>query len=368
MFPFSDSKSDTYPVLTVYLRKGPSLSAQLTDVLKPVKELIPDLGHDAAMSLRADIDRLGALRDRLDGESAPAVGIFACDGEGWFHLERLAVATDDQAVVGPYPYLRPWRAAYERPRTLVAVVDKRHSWIYAIDQGASELIGELSAEENVKKNYGGWQGYAERNVRGHADELARRHFQNTAAALGDVHKAAAAVHLAVGGHRSDVDEFVAVLHPYLQHLHIGTFVVDPRTATASTVAAAVEPLVDAERKRAEFATVDHLLDLAHQGNRAVLGLADSIAAVNVRAVRELVVSGPYAKSGAVCDACGWLARNGASCPACGAETRETADIVAELIEATIRDGGNAVQLTVASQLDAHGLGAELRFPLPASLT
>ncbi|MDH3249404.1 MAG: hypothetical protein OEQ47_10600 [Acidimicrobiia bacterium] len=359
--------SDTYPVLSVYLHKGPSLSAQLTDVLKPIKEQMADMEHDAAMSLRRDIDRICALKDRLDLETAPAVGIVACDGEGWFHMTSLPAAVDDQAVVGPKPYVRPLRASRPLPRTVAVVVDRRRAWVYDIDQGSTTLAHEITEDEVLKKNYGGWQGYAERTVRGHADVVARRHYQETAEAIFGLHKANPATYLAVGGHQADTDEFIATLHPYLRNLQIGSFVVDPRTATPSTIRAAVEPMVREADRASQLADIDRLLDQAHQGPRAVLGLAPCLVAANVRAVHELIVAGTFTKSGTVCDHCGWLARTGEICDACGQNTRAVDDLVAEIIETVLRDGGAARQVEVASRLDADGLGAALRFGLPESV-
>jgi peptide chain release factor subunit 1 len=118
----------------------------------------------------------------------------------------------------------------------------------------------------------------------------------------------------------------------------------------------------------ETGRVRDLLDTAGAGGAAVLGLSDVLKAANARAIDRLIVAGSYAKEGAVCDGCGWLSRNGSECPVCGSQTRRTDDVVDEIIEATIGESGDVLQVSIASPLDQQAIGAVLRFPLPDGMT
>ncbi len=99
----------------------------------------------------------------------------------------------------------------------------------------------------------------------------------------------------------------------------------------------------------------------------MLGISEVLAAANAKAIDRLIVSGRFAKEGTVCDACGFLARNGTTCPVCGSTTRKTEDLIADLIESTLADRGNVLQVSVASALDGKAIGAMLRFPVPSGL-
>ncbi len=361
---FSSSK---FPVLSVYLNRTDnpaSISPRLTDILKPIREMASDLDHAAAMSLREDIEAVQGLREKLELDPSPAAAIFACGGEGFFHHEPLGAPARDVAITGPTPYLRPLRAARDTARSAVAVVDRRTARIYMMNGQGTTLEHEIVESEELKSNYGGWHGYEERSARAHADRVASRHFRAAAEALFDIHKNKPIKYLMVGGHREHTDDFVATLHPYLRNLHVGNFSVDPRTLTTRTVTELAAPLERAAIDEQETALVNALLDRAGSGKPTAMGIAEVIAAANVRAIDTLVVSGPFIKAGTVCDACGWLTRIADECPACGTATRPTPDIVAELIEASLRDGGSVRQVTMASRLDADGVGASLRFPLP----
>ena len=362
--------SPKFPVLSVYLNRTDnpaSISPRLTDLLKPIRESASGLDHAAAMSLRDDIDAVLGLREKLELDPAPAAAIFACGGEGFFHHEQLSTSSRDVAMLGPSPYVRPLRASRDAARSAVAIVDRRTSRIFIMNGKGTTLEQEIVESEELKANYGGWHGYEERSARSHADRVASRHFRVTAEAIFNIHKEKPIDFLMVGGHQEHVDDFVSTLHPYLQHLHAGNFTVDPRTLTARTVTDLAAPLEKQARDAQESDLVTALLDRAGAGRPTAMGISDCIAAANVRAIDKLVVSGPFVKAGAVCDACGWLARDGAECVACGAPTRQTSDIVAELIEAALRDGGTVRQVMVASRLDAEGVGASLRFPVPVGV-
>lgn len=66
----------------------------------------------------------------------------------------------------------------------------------------------------------------------------------------------------------------------------------------------------------------------------------------------------------VCDACGWLGLDGKSCPVCGEATRSTPDVIDELIEVTIDEGGAVEHVFAHTPLETHKVGALLRFPTP----
>lgn len=357
MFSFALSSSDTYPVLSVYLHKGPALGAQLTDVLKAIKE--QDFDHAQEMSLRADIQRISDLP--LHRETAPAIAIFACDGEGWFHMERLHRSTQDFASVGKRAYLRPLRTLPRSTRTLAAVVETQTATLWTVEAGAIAKAQDIEVDETVKKNYGGWQGYSERKARGHADELTRRHYRDTAEALMAMHKEDPFDYLAIGGHRTDTHEFVTSLHPYLGHLVIGEFVVDPHTLTPTDVLEAVSEAEAATERARRVAMVESIESARSAAKKGALGLSEVIDAVNVSAVQSLVVAAGPSMFGFVCDECGWMSVIGGECQACGNEPTRVADIIDDVIEAVIRDGGDVEGILPDTVLDEHVVGALLRF-------
>jgi hypothetical protein len=68
--------------------------------------------------------------------------------------------------------------------------------------------------------------------------------------------------------------------------------------------------------------------------------------------------------GVVCDESGWLARSGGTCPLCGKITRSTPNVIDELVQAVVDEGGSIRQVRAQTQLSDALAAAELRFPLP----
>ncbi len=365
-------QSSTFPVLSVYLAHSvgsTSASARLSDLLKPIKEIEEsgELGHEATMSLRSDLKAVHGLADRIDAEPAPGVAVFASHGAGLLEYLPVSGSVWDVAMVGPRPYLRPLRALSSPLHTCVVVTDRRRAAIYLKHGTEIQPRIDVAAEAGHKENYGGFQGYEEHGARNYAEELTTRLYKEVAEQLFRLHKEERFDLLVVGGHQESVEAVLRYLHPYLRSVYGGSFVIDPHTMTDVIVREKAEQVEAAVASSRERAAVEELLEAAGSGNRAVLGIAEVLKAANAKAIDRLVVTGRYAKSGTVCDTCGWLARNSDACTACGAAGRPTNDLIAELMEATLAEGGEVLQVSHASQLDAQGVGARLRFQLPDGL-
>jgi hypothetical protein len=355
------------PIVSLYLSApaGSNASARLGDLLRPVRELAENHGlpHDDAMSLRSAVKALLGMAPRLEVDPAPAVAVFAADG--MVEYRQVDGSVWDVAMVGSAPYLRPLRVIPDPPRTGVAVTDRRRAEIFIKVGTTIQLVDRIEEAPGHKANYGGWHGLDEHRARNAAEEIARRHYELVAGRLFDLHKEDPLTWVTVGGHQEQVDEFVPHLHTYVKELLIDTFVVDPHTVTAPMVRERVELLERTTRQRDEVALVDQFLGSAGAGAPRARGLGEVLAAVNLKAVADLLVAGTFTREGAVCP-CGWLGRIGDECRVCGGSPQRRDDIVAEAIERVLADGGVVRQLTAASPIDAMGVAATLRFPFPVS--
>ena len=66
----------------------------------------------------------------------------------------------------------------------------------------------------------------------------------------------------------------------------------------------------------------------------------------------------------ICDHDRWLALAGQTCPLCECPVRRAPDIVDELIEVVIDEGGSIKHVGADTVLKEHLVAASLRFPLP----
>jgi len=366
--------NSTFPVLSVYVnrvgtpRDRTSTGARLSELLRPVREVAEGggLSHDAAMSLRSDVKTVQNLADRIDADPA-SVAVFSCHGADWFHYVPVSRPVWDVARIGNRAYLRPLRVAEQEFRSAVVIFDPRRSVLYVKSGAVFTEAGEVIEESVRKSNYGGFAGYEERGVRSHADAVVQRHFKETADLVFRNFQSEGFDFLFLGGHQDSIDEGAKLLHPYVQERVAGSFVIDTHTMTPALVKEQLIVLEQAAVADREADRVRELLDTAGAGGPAVLGISDVLAAVNARAINRLIVSGRFTKEGTVCEGCGWLARNGTNCPVCGSVTRPTDDLVDEIIETTIGESGEVLQVSIASALDRQAIGALLRFPLPAGM-
>ena len=135
-------ESSDFPVLSVYLNRHPehaSARPALCDLLKPLRD-VPDLDHDAQMSLRTDLESIVGQVERIDAGKAPAVAVFACQGDGMFEFLPLQTRVWDVAKMSDRPYLRPLRAIKPTGVVAVVVIDRRHAWLYRWEEAAIGLI------------------------------------------------------------------------------------------------------------------------------------------------------------------------------------------------------------------------------------
>jgi hypothetical protein len=70
-------------------------------------------------------------------------------------------------------------------------------------------------------------------------------------------------------------------------------------------------------------------------------------------------------AGVVCPRDGWLGESGNRCPICGTTTRHACDIIDELVERVVDEGGSVEQVDIDTELAPKLVGAVLRFPLPS---
>ena len=354
-------ESSDYPVLSVYLNRHPehaSARPALCDLIKPLRD-VPDLDHDAQMSLRADLESIAGLAERIDAGKAPAVAVFACQGDGLFELIPLRARVWDTAQLSDRPYLRPLRAIQPTGTAAVVVIDRRHAWLYRWEETGVGLIEAIDATEEHKGNYGGFSGYEERGARSHAEAIEQRHFRQVAERLFEHHRDAPFDSVVVGGHEEMFERFLSALHPYLSERVIGTFVVDPHTMTESGIGDRVEALLRDSQVEGEETIAARVTETAGIGGRAVLGLPQVLEAVSAGAVDHIVVAGRFTKDGVMCPTCGRLERNGRDCSAWGSAVVRTDDVVDVAMESVLRTGGRADQISVSSLLDRDGMGARL---------
>jgi hypothetical protein len=359
------------PVVSVYLAVHPGPDARRTlrtkadSLLHRVRSLAGDgsLDHDARMSLRADIERIERIA-RTEVQGRGALAIFACSGAGVLELVRLPRPVRDRIMVDATPWIGPMLAVLDQYRRGCAVVvDRESAHVWELYLGELRDGGRLERRARSAA-HAGRHGLAEGRARNKTDELSRRHFRELAEALDLLFRADRYDVLVVGGHEHELPGFLDFLPRTLLERVAGTFAIDPHSATAATVRPRAEAILDRHELDEQQRSVGEVMQAVARGGLAVAGLEPCLWAGSVAAVRALLVQDGAVAPGVVCDACGWFATSGDACQLCGRPTRTTPDVIDELVEAVIDEGGSIQHVRADTELRAHLTAAWLRFALP----
>ena len=361
----ADLRSPGGALISLYAgRPSPGgFAALLSDLLKPIRERSLQLDRLIQKSVRNDVEQIRDLADELELDSAPGYAVFASSLDGTFVVEPLSHQVADVSTIGPRPYMRPLRASPRALRSGVIIADSILARTFIAMEGIVDEVKAPMAADIGSRTWGGFSGYDEHTVRSRAEELTARLWRDAGERLLERHLRQPFDYVAVGGHEEAVEEIARALHPYLARLPRETFNVNAQTIGLPALRAEVSAMDREMRRHRQGALAGRVCDTAWSGGNALLGLGDAIEAANAQAIDTLVVAGPFTRPGVICDSCGHLARGGETCPVCGAGLFPVDDVVGALMESAVTAGGLVSQISVATPLDSHGVGALTRFPV-----
>ena len=362
-------EGDGLPVTSLYARIEPGanhreLRTRVSSLLDEIRPLAKDatVEHECRISVREDITR---IRDRLAEEQwhPGAIAIFACSGHGLYEEIALPLPVRDRVIVDATPFSLPMLAVLEEyDRSCVVVVDEASARLWELYQDEMQELAEVSDPKLRKANYAA--GLAEDRVSNKAGELRKRHYRHVTDMLGELLVTRGFDLLIVGGHEYEVPDFVEQLPRDLRSRVAGTFTIDLATMPLAELRSSATAIIDRYELGRDQQLVAETLERSATGDLAALGLPDCLWAGTVRAIQTLLVQDGAQAPGVVCDDSRWLALSGATCPQCGQATRLTPDVIDDLVQAVVDEGGSVRHVRAETKLSDFLTAAELRFPLP----
>ncbi len=358
-------QGDGMPVVSLYVPIDPGISqsdvhSRVTSLVDQIDGLAKDrdLQHESRLSLRGDIER---IRERMSEEvwQPKGIAVFSCSGRGLYEEVPLPRALRSRIVVDEAAFVHPMLAVLdEYRRCCVVVVDKE--WARAW-----ELYGDEMRElTRFKDRLGKFDNYAGGDADRIRNELSKRHYRRVVQVLDELFRTQPYDLLIVGGHDFEIPAFVEFLPRDLRDRLAGSFSIDPPTATAAEVRAGADSVLQRYQSDQEQKAVAEILDRAAAGGLAAVGVPACLWAGSVAAIQTLLVQAGVTTAGVVCDDSGWMALAGDTCPVCGKATRHTPDVIDELVQAVIDEGGSIEHVEGDTPLKEHAVAAALRFPLP----
>jgi len=362
-------KGDGLPVLSMYTQVPIDARIRTWSLLSHVDsqlhELRPTgedstLGHDAMMSIRGDIERI--QDEAQEKRWAPgAVAFFSCSGRGFFEAVQLPRSVRDRLMVDENPWVRPMLAVLdEYHRSCVAVVDREIARIFELFQGEMRETARIRRSRDPVTRSGDPDKKDQK-----LDELSKQHFRQVVSTLDQQYRNGGFELLIVGGYQPEVPRFLDQLTHELRPLVAGTFPIDEHTkASPAEIKQQATAIVARYERDEEQRMVAEVMEKVAAHGLGALGLRQCLWAGSVAAVDCLLVEDGVIEPGVVCDQDRWLGLGGQTCPICGRPTRSVPDVVDELCETVIENGGKVEHVTADTPLRDHVLGAYLRFPLP----
>ena len=358
-------QADGMPVVSLYVAIDPGISqsdvhSRVTSLVDEIDGLAKDgdLQHEPRLSLRGDIER---IRERMSEEvwQPKGLAVFSCSARGLYEEISLPRAVRSQIVVDEVAFVRPMLAVLdEYHRSCVVLVDKEWARAWELYQD------EMRELTRFKDRLGKFDNYAGGDLARIRDELSKRHYRRVVQVLDELLRTERYDLLIIGGHDFEIPAFLEFLPRDLRDRLAGSFSIGPPTATAAEIRSSADAILKRYESDQEQKAVAEVLDRAAAGGLVAVGIPACLWAGSVAAIQTLLVQEGVTVAGVVCDDSGWLSLAGETCPLCGKPTRPAPDVVDELVQAVIDEGGTIQHIENDTPLTEYTAAAALRFPLP----
>jgi len=207
-------------------------------------------------------------------------------------------------------------------------------------------------------------GAAEKKARGHENKELAQEFQTVVEALEKRHDVYPFRRLFLSGTNDVVSLFKTVLPAPLLQVLAGDVALDVR-APDNVIQGILLKASEEMERRQEEELVEGLVTRAHKNDRAVIGLADTLDALNQDRVQLLVLTMDVPDGGRRCEDChALLAADSPRCPVCGGRSLADVSLQAELPLMALRQSADieVVHGPAAQRLGAlQSIGALTRF-------
>lgn len=331
-------------VVTLYLDLSPG-RAHLREYKALAKEALRD--DPLLQGLEADLARLEAFLAELAPGDDRGLAVFSSQRLGLWQTAGLPQTVKSALRVGVRPFLNP----------LVNLLDQYHRYgVLLLDEDRARLLevflGRCSELEEpplaaVKQT---------RHVR----------LKEAADRLMTFVRARGIERVILGAPPELEAPFLNHLHGFIQD----NLIIDTQMGPDMPAQAAAKRVVDGEMQSRivrESVLVYRLLDAVRQDGMGVVGLQETLNALQRGQVRMLLLRQGLARIGRACTRCRALALSGRKCVFCGALTEGVFDVVSELAQAALEQNCEVFRILHDRRLDAlGGVGAELRFQNRAS--
>lgn len=348
-------------VLSLYLDADTSQETK-----ESIKLQVRNLLRDADLHNSKSAMMIERYLDHSFNWASPGLALFCCGEMDYFEQFETAVPFRNRLRVSPKPYIKPLAHLLDfYAHYGVILVDRVGARFFAYHLGQLEETEGIMGEEtqNIKKG----SGSSAHGMRGgsgggrHEEEVANRNLREAAQEATNFFTKNKIRRLFIGGTIKTVSQFQELLPKQLQSCIAGTFAMDMTAGEHEVRAHSLGMLREVNAKR-EKQVVAQLMDAEAKGGNGVIGLDDTLQAVNEKRVQTLVISDGYRSPGYFNESSGFVVANLAKSPISPDELTAVDDVVDIALNFTMNQGGHAEVVNGNSLLEENGrIGAILRY-------
>lgn len=356
-------------ILSLYVNIDQSNAANLnrgfiTQVENHFRQMAEAENLDQRQRFDAECKRALAF---LSDYSARGKGlvIFSDSKQDFWWQRDLQVAVPTGGRWSQKPWLRPLLELLEDHDTFaVVLIDKQRARVLTVDAGGLEQHAEvLSDVPNKHATTGSDHIMSQTQMQRDHDEHVRAHANRVVDELTNVVDRLNLSRLVIGGPVEATSTFTNQLPKRLQQMIIGTIAV-PLDASYERLSNELRKVQQQNEGEDEARMVEAMITAAMKGDRAVLGIGDTLAAIQEQRVYRMIVARDYRLEGKECNACHILVVDGeAKCAFCGGDLQAAPDLINRASHRVIEQAGKVqiVSGAAADKLAGTGVGAVLRF-------
>jgi peptide chain release factor subunit 1 len=245
-------------------------------------------GTPARQSFDADVQRITALLEDGVPRSAQGLAIFACQGADLFETIPLSAPIDDHWLfVAPVPHLYPLARLNDQfPRYAALLVDTNAARLFVFSLADIEARQDVKNVKTRKTSMGGW---SQARYQRHIENFHEQHMKEVVDILDRVVREEAINHIVI----SCVESARPLLTDELPK-HLSEKIVDfVHMDIATPEHAVLRETLDALREKdaeTDQERVDAMIGAWRAGGLAVVGPEDTLEALEMGQVEELVIT------------------------------------------------------------------------------
>ncbi len=302
------------------------------------------------------------ISQNLDITKNKGLVIFSCSKEDFWQVYELNVSLPNLFVVDKNPYIRPLLIIMSKLHKICTVIfDHRKAKIFQIFGNEIVLKEEIYDETPKRIKIAGYRGFDESRVTEYQENKIIEHYKKISEKLLEVYQSEKFDLLFVGAKQEDINQFVEQLHPYLKKVYSGSFhlPIDAKESDVLRKSLEFERKIEIENERKLIEQIRTHAS-SKTSEMAVIGIKDTIRALNEANVSKLVFNLDFSYSGKYCPSCNFLALKEDKCPNCGTNLIRVPNIVFKVIDVATEKNAEIYPVFYSGELNQEGIGALLR--------